>query len=279
MAKQRVTGPKNDDHVSKMKKMSTSQAGKKDPSREESVLSERDKNLPSYTKKREKTSTKPLYSDYGDEVFDDLPSPSRLLGNRGSGFATSVSPVVNNQTKSNITDVAVKKTKKTKNRDPEPSPSASLPNLAQKERTKPSISKPQHEIIEIPDDTPPDSTELPLAIEKGSPVKQSTLPLPERADQPPNLKRKASQDETRTEELKKRAKQSPFVSALKAHPSDLLNNEQPLGSEQPASPVSSASPVSPAAVSPMLAGRMDLTAKWDDGIDLLDEFKDIIKFI
>lgn len=112
-----------------------------------------------------------------------------------------------------------------------------------------------------------------MAIEKGSPVKQSTLPLPERADQPPNLKRKASQDETRTEEPKKRAKQSPFVSALKTHPSDLLSNEQPLSPEQPASPVS------PAAVSPMLAGRMDLTARWDDRIDLLDEFKDIIKFI
>ncbi|OQE13378.1 hypothetical protein PENFLA_c049G06462 [Penicillium flavigenum] len=269
VTKQRVTGPKNYDHVSKMK-MSTSQAGKKKPSREQSVLAERDKNIPSYTGKREKTPTKPLSSDYDDECFDDLPSPSRLLGNRGSGFATSVPPVVNDQAKSNITDVAVKKSK---NRDPEPSPSASLPKLAQKERTKLSISKPQHEIIEIPDDTPPDSTELPLAIDKESPVKRSTLPPPTRADQPRNLKRKASQDETRTEEPKKRAKQSPFVSALQVHASHLLNNELPPSPEQ------LASPASPAAVSPMLDGRMDLTAAWDDGIDLLDEFKDIIKFI
>lgn len=256
--------------------MSTSQAGKKNPSQEKSVLSERDKNIPSYTRKREKSAIKPLSSDYDDECFDDLPSPSRLLGNRGSGFGTSVSPVVDDQAKDKITDIA---TKETKNRDPGPSPSASLPNLAQKERTKPSISTPQHEIIEIPDDTSPDSTELPLAIDKESPVKQSTLPLPERADQPPNLKRKASQDETRTEEPKKPAKQNPFVSALQVHASDILNNEQPLSPEQPASPVSPASPISPAAVSPMLDGRMDLTTAWDDGIDLLDEFKDIIKFI
>ncbi|KAJ6189741.1 hypothetical protein N7519_004649 [Penicillium mononematosum] len=269
VAKKRVTGPKNDDHVSKMK-MSTSQAGKKNPSREKYVLAERDKNIPSYTRKRERSPTKPLSSDYGDECFDDLPSPSRLLGNRGSGPATSGSPVVNDQAKSNITDVAAKETK---NRDPEPSPSASLPNFAQKERTKPSISKPQHEIIEIRDDTPPGSTELPLALDKESPVKRSTLPLPERADQLPNLKRKASQDEIRTEKPKKRAKQSPFVSALQVHASDLLNNELPPSPEQPASPVS------PAAVSPMLDGRMDLTAAWDDGIDLLDEFKDIIKLI
>ncbi|CAG7953136.1 unnamed protein product [Penicillium nalgiovense] len=276
VTRQRVTGPKNDDHVSKVKKMSTSQAGKKNPSQEKSVLSERDKNIPSYTRKREKSAIKPLSSDYDDECFDDLPSPSRLLGNRGSGFGTSVSPVVDDQAKDKITDIA---TKETKNRDPGPSPSASLPNLAQKERTKPSISTPQHEIIEIPDDTSPDSTELPLAIDKESPVKQSTLPLPERADQPPNLKRKASQDETRTEEPKKPAKQNPFVSALQVHASDILNNEQPLSPEQPASPVSPASPISPAAVSPMLDGRMDLTTAWDDGIDLLDEFKDIIKFI
>jgi ATP-dependent DNA helicase HFM1/MER3 len=264
-----------------MKKMSASQAGKKNPSREKSVLSERDKNILSYTRKREKSPIKPLSSDYGDECFDDLPSPSRLLGNRESGLATSVSPVVYHQAKNNITDVAVKKTK---NKDPEPSPSASLPELAQKERTKPSISKPQHEIIEIPDNTPPDATELPLALDKESPVEQSALPPPTRADQPPNLKRKASQDETRTGENKKGAKESPFVPNLQIHASVLLNNEVPLSTEQAASPVSPASlvspaPVSPAPVSPMLDARMDLTADWDDGIDLLDEFKDIIKFI
>jgi ATP-dependent DNA helicase HFM1/MER3 len=258
-----------------MKKMSASQAGKKNPSREKSVLSERDKNILSYTRKRGKSPIKPLSSDYGDECFDDLPSPSRLLGNRGSGLATSVSPMVDDQAKNNITDVAVKKTK---NRDPEPSPSASLPNLFQKERTKPSVSKPQHEIIEIPD-TPPDSTKLPLALDKESPVKQSTLPPPTRADQLPNLKRKASQDETRTGENKQQVKQSHFVPNLQVHASDLLNNEVQRSPVQAASPVSPESPISPAAVSPMLDARMDLTAAWDDGIDLLDEFKDIIKFI
>ncbi|CAG8905940.1 unnamed protein product [Penicillium egyptiacum] len=258
--KPRVTGPKNDDPVSKVKKISTSHAGKKNPGREKTVLSERDKNIPSYKRKRENSPTKPLSSDYGDENFDDLPSPSRLLGNRKSGFAASVSPVVGDRAKNSITDVAVKEIKHT---EPDLSPSASLSGLPQKD---------QHEIIEIPDDTPPDSAELPMATDKKPPVKQSTV-LPLIVDKL-NLKRKASEDETRTEEDKKRVKQSPFVSALQVHACDLLNDEQPLSPEQPASPVS------PAAVSPMVGGRMDLTAAWDDdGIDLLDEFKDIIKII
>ncbi|KAJ5203403.1 hypothetical protein N7449_005482 [Penicillium cf. viridicatum] len=120
--KQRVTGPKNDGHVSKAKKMSTSQAGKKNQSRERSVLSERDKNVPSYNRKLEKSPAKPPSSDYGDESFDDLPSPSRLLGSRGSGFATWVSPVADDQAKNNITDVPAIESKHT---DTGPSHSAS----------------------------------------------------------------------------------------------------------------------------------------------------------
>lgn len=117
-----------------------------------------------------------------------------------------------------------------------------------------------------------------MTVNKESSVKQSTPLLATRSEQPPNLKRKASQDETQTEEHKKRVKESPFVSALQVHASNTLNDEQPLRPEHPASPVSPASPV--AAVSPVFGGRMDLTAAWhDDGIDLLDEFKDIIKFI
>ncbi|KAJ5203402.1 hypothetical protein N7449_005481 [Penicillium cf. viridicatum] len=115
-----------------------------------------------------------------------------------------------------------------------------------------------------------------MTITKDSSVKQSTLPLSTKADQPPTLKRKASQDETRTEH-KKRAKQSPFVSALQVHALNSLNDEPPLSPEQPAPPISPASPVSPV---PVIGGRMDLNATWDnDGIDLLEEFKDIIKFI
>ncbi|KAJ5597409.1 hypothetical protein N7537_007493 [Penicillium hordei] len=254
VAKQRVTAPKNDTYISKVKKMSTWQGGKKNPNRERSVLSERDKNVPSYKGKLEKSLAKPLSSDYGDENFDDLPSPSRLLRSRRSGFATSVSPVVDGQTKNNITDVPVIETKHT---DPETQPSALLSATLQKNQTKLITPKYQPEIIEIPDDTPPGS------INKYSSVKQSTLQLSTKADQP-TLKRKASQDETRTEHKKR-------------HASNSLNDEPPLSLKQREPPISPASPVSPITV---IGGRMDLNATWDnDGIDMLDEFKDIIKFI
>lgn len=272
MAKQRVAGLKNNSHVPKAKQMSMSQAGKKNPSRERSVLSERDKDVSSYKRKSKKSPEKPLSSDYGDEDFDDLPSPSRLLGNRRSGVARSVSPVVDDQTKNSITDVLAIETKHT---GTHPAPSTSRSNF-QKDQMKPSTPKPQHEIIEIPDDTPPDSR---MTITKDTSVKKSTLPLSKKEDQPPTLKRKASQDETRMEH-KKRGKQSPFVSTLQDHVSNSLNDEPPLSPEQPAPSISPASPVSPVSPVPVIGGRMDLTTTWDnDGIDLLDEFKDIIRFI
>ncbi|KGO73307.1 Helicase, C-terminal [Penicillium italicum] len=283
-AKKRVTEPKKDEHILKVKKTLTSQAKKKTTSREKSVLLERDKNVPSYTRKWEKTPAKSLSSDYGDEIFDDLPSPSRLLGKKGSRVATSVSPVLDHQTENKLTDVPVIETKRT---EPEHSTSASQSGQPQNDRTKPSTPKPQHEIIEIPDDTPPDSTGLPKTTDKDRSVKQSTSSLQTRVDSPPNLKRKASQDETRAEEQTKRVKQSPSASALQVHAPNNLNNKQTPNPEQPVSPVSPVPPVSPtspfspvAAVSPFIDGRMDLTAAWhDDEIDLLDEFKDIIKFI
>ncbi|CAI7629740.1 unnamed protein product [Penicillium discolor] len=273
VAKQRVTGPKNGGDVSTANKMSMSQAGKKNPSRERSVLSERDKNVPFYKRKSEKRPEKPPSSDYGDESFDDLPSPSRLLGNRGSGFARSVSPVVDDRTKNIITDVSAIETKHT---DTEPSHSASASRSdLQNNQMKPSTPKPQHEIIEIPDDTPPDPR---MTLTKDSSVKQSTLPLSTKADQPLTLKRKASRDETRTEH-QKRIKQSPFVSALQVHASTSLNDGPPPSTEQPA-PISPAPPVSPVSPVPVIGGRMDLNATWDnDEINLLDEFKDIIRFI
>ncbi|CAI7572064.1 unnamed protein product [Penicillium glandicola] len=263
VARHCVTEPNNDEHVSRVE-MSTSQAEKKNQNREKSVLLERDKNIPSCKRKQEKSLAYPPSSDYGDENFDDLPSPSHLLGNRGSGFATSVFLAVDEQAKNNITDVPVIETKHT-----DPKPSASLSEPPQRDQTKPPIPKPQQEIIEIPDDTPPDSAGLLLTKNKDSSVKQSTLPLSPRIDQTTNLKRKASQDETRTEEDNKRVKQSPFVSAVQFHALSPLNDEQPPSPEQPVSPVS-----------PVIGGCMNLTAAWDyDGIDLLDEFKDVINFI
>ncbi|KXG53178.1 Nucleotide-sugar transporter [Penicillium griseofulvum] len=250
-------------HVSKAKMISTPQVRNKNASREKSVLSERDKNIPSYKRKREKSPAKPLSSDYGDETFDDLPSPSCLLGNKGSGFATSVSPVVDHQPKNNITDAPAMETKHT-----EPKPSVPCSDLPHKDETKQSTSKPKHEIIEIPDDTPPNSMELPVTTptDKHSPVKQSTVPLPTEKDSPANLKRKAG--EPQNEEQNKRVKQSPFVTDSESHTSNILNNEQPPSPEEPGSPVAA-----------FIDGRIDFTATWDDGIDLLDEFKDIIKLI
>ncbi|KAJ5971903.1 uncharacterized protein N7479_001821 [Penicillium vulpinum] len=259
--KQRIAKPKNDDHVSKVK-VSTLQAEKKSTSGEKSVLLGRDKNIPSYKRTRENSSAKPLSSDYGDENFD-LPSPSRLLGNRGSGFAASISPVVHDDPVKNIAHVpGIKR----KHRDPNP-PASGL-QLPQKDQTKLPNSKTQHEIIEIPDDTPPDSTELPIAANKDSLVKQNTLSLATRTDQFSNPKRKAREDDQK-EEQKKRVRQGPLVSDFQVLASNSLNNEQTLSPGQPASPIS-----------PVVGSRMDLTPGWDDnGIDLLDEFKDIIRFI
>lgn len=273
MARQGVTGPKNDGLVSKAKQMSISQAGKKNPSRERSILSERDKNVPFYQRKLEKRPEKPLSSDYGDESFDDLPSPSRLLRNRGSGFERSVSPVVDDQAKNSTMDVPAIETKHT---GAEPAPSTLRINFSQKDQMKPSAPKRQYEIIEILDDTPPDSR---IKTTKDSPVKQSILPLSTKADQSSILKRKTSQDETRMEH-KKRVKQTPFVPALQVHASNSLKDEPPLSPGQPAPPISPASPASPVSPVPVTVGRMDLNATWDnDGIDLLDEFKNIIRFI
>ncbi|KAJ5374631.1 Nucleotide-sugar transporter [Penicillium concentricum] len=249
------------EHVSKTKKItSTSQAGKRNTSREKSALSERDKDIPPHKRKREKSPVKPLSSDYGDEAFDDLPSPSRLLGNRGSGLATSVPPVMDDRPKSTITNVPAMETKHTN-----PEQSAARSGLSPKDQSK----SPQREIIEIPDDTPPKSTGLPTKMNQDSPTKQSALRLSTRPDQSPSLKRKVAEDKTQDQEEKKRVKQSPFVPASQLHASTPLIDEKSLSPEQPVSPVS-----------PVVGGRMDLTAAWnDDGIDLLDEFKDIIKFI
>ncbi|KAJ5823570.1 Nucleotide-sugar transporter [Penicillium robsamsonii] len=233
-------------------------AGKKNTGREKSVLSERDKNIPSYKRKRDKSPTKPLSSDYGDENFDDLPDPSRLLGNRGSGLEISVSPVIDDQPKNNIADVPA-----TVKKHVDPKPSGSQFDLPKKDRKMSS----QHEIIEILDDTPPESTGLPTTTSTDSRIKQSTLRLS--THQSPSLKRKVAEDETQDQEQKKRVELSPFVPASQFHASNPLINEKPPSPEQPASPVS-----------PVIGGRMDLTAAWDDGgVDLLDEFKDIIKFI
>ncbi|OQE42952.1 hypothetical protein PENCOP_c003G06758 [Penicillium coprophilum] len=249
------------DHVSKVK--STSQAGKKDTNREKSVPSEREQNFFSYKRKREKSPAKHLSSDYGDERFDDLPSPSRLLGNRGLGLITSVPPVVDDQPKKNITNAPAIKKKRT-----DPKQSGSRSELPQKE-AKPSTPQPQREIIEIPDDTPAETTKLPMAVNKVLSGKESTLSLSTGPDQSPSLKRKASEDKTQKEKQEKRAKQNYFVPASHFQASTSLIDEKLPISEQPAS-----------SVSPVTGGRIDLSAAWEDGgIDLLDEFKDIIKFI
>ncbi|KAJ5138363.1 uncharacterized protein N7515_003211 [Penicillium bovifimosum] len=251
---QRANKPKQSEHHPKAKKTLQPQVKRNNGARSTSVLSELDRNMLSL--KRKTTSpVKTLSSDYGDDDFDDLPSPSELLGHKRHDTTRTDAPVINSEGKGGTEDDPVVEKENvdvTQSSLARPKPSGK-----DQGQTEPSTLRTNTEIIVI-DDTPPCSAESPMLSDKGSPAEDSTVP-------PPSLKRKAGEDETQTEASPKRQKKSPSVRALQDHAQNALAEEKPLEPDQPISPV------------PWTG--MDLTTPWDDGIDLLDEFKDIISFI
>jgi ATP-dependent DNA helicase HFM1/MER3 len=267
MIEQRAKELKNGEHPPKAKKTLQSQATRNNETRSTSVLSGRHRNIPSL-KKKAMSPVKTVSSDYGDEDFDDLPSPSQLLGNKGHDAARTASPVVSSKAKGDTEAVPIVEKENVdvpRSSLSRPKPSGKDQTNSRKDQTKPSTLRTQTEIIVIEDDTPQGSPGPPMPSDKDTPAKQSTMPPPAVIKQSPPLKRKASQDETQKEKCSKRQKQVTPVPALQDHGSDALAEKEPLNSEQPASPVAWTG--------------MDLTAAWDDGIDLLDEFKDIIRLI
>jgi ATP-dependent DNA helicase HFM1/MER3 len=184
---------------------------------------------------------KPLSSDYGDDNFDDLPSPSQLLGNTGSNLTRAQSPMSSTQVKASNGAV----------------PQCSSPM----KQSRPSTPKTPPEIIEIPDDTPPPPTlGTPSPEPKLTTTEQSSLPSmnPEQ----PHPKRKASQDEASNS---RRFKRNPFVSPFR---------EKSPKSFKEITAVPEKTDI------PMIRTWLDLNADWHDAdIDMVEEFKDIIDFI
>lgn len=239
----------------------TSQAGKKSVDRTRPVFSEKDKNILPQKRAREECPIEALFSDYADGNFDDLPSPSQLLSNKKLDCAVLTSSEVDVKAKHN-TDPAHIVTKK---HTDTPLPSISRSEPSQNHSIKFSTPKPQPGVIEIADDTPPGSRKVPITTLREC-TKRSSLPLAMETDQTLKPKRKASQDENPKEVFQKRVKQNVSVLASPSPVRTSLNEGNRQSPEQP--------------TFPMTGPGMDLTAAWDDdGIDLLDEFKDIIRFI
>ena len=129
----------------------------------------------------------------------------------------------------------------------------------QKKQSKPPTPKTQPEIIEIPDDTPPEATETPNAEAEPTATEQSSLPTMNSEHHP---KRKASQDETQET---KRFKRNQFVSPFQ------VQSPKPF-KEISLDPENSDIPA--------IRTWLDLNTDWHDAdIDMPAEFKDIIDFI
>lgn len=258
--RRQTTKPKGDDPFVKVKRGSTSQTAKKTLSQSRPALSEKDKNTLPQKRKREASLKKDLSSDYGDEDFDLL-SPSRLLGNKEPESKRPVSSLMSAKTPEEIRQNPHGE----RNCADDLEASVSRPKPSRRSQSKLSTPKPQATTIVIADDTPPESHKFPITDHKESSNKQSKLFLPPGINETPVPKRKASPDEPPKQSQQKRVKRSFSASVSPLQVSSHSSQEEPLNAELP--------------VSSAIAG-MDLTAAWhDDGIDLLDEFKDIITFI
>ncbi|CAG8932589.1 unnamed protein product [Penicillium salamii] len=220
------------------------------------ALVEKDKNV--ILAKRKEPPVKPPSSDYGDDSFDDLPSPSTLLVNVRKNLAKGESSAGNAPEKGTAftpSDIEKGRTKNTVH----PTIRSQLHQTKPSKRTTPD----EHEIIEISDDTPPKATLSSVELLKSTATGQNTLqsPAEERSD---DMKRKASQDENQTT---KRFKRNPFVTPFRVQ-----SAEAPDFEEAPLDPKDSGLPVP--------RTWFDLNAEWlRDDIDMIEEFKNIVDFI
>ncbi|CAG8158979.1 unnamed protein product [Penicillium salamii] len=246
--KNALSGSKPNSSIPQLKKKASAQG--------RLALVEKDKNA--VLAKRKEPPVKPLSSDYGDDSFDDLPSPSKLMVDFRKNLAKRESSACNapeKETAFTPSDIEKGRIKST----------VHPTKRSQLHQTKP--SKPttpnEHEIIEISDDTPPKATLNSVELLESTATGQNTLQVPaeERSD---DMKRKASQDENQTT---KRFKHNPFVT-----PFQVQSPEAPKSEEAPLDPKDSDLPVP--------RTWFDLNAEWlRDDIDMIEEFKNIVDFI
>jgi ATP-dependent DNA helicase HFM1/MER3 len=262
MAKQRTSEPKKTDNSSKTKSL-TSQVGKKTSTQAKFALSDRSTSIFSSKTKRVLSPLRIHSSDYDDDDFNDLISPSLLLGEPGTSFARPNSPMTEKQTQHTFEAVpSIAKKHATSSAPSAPQAESSLGS-----QTKPSTPQTQHEVIEIQDDTPPEYAEQAVPTHK-IPPKQSTLSTTMERNRARSLKRKPNQIERRNDESQDRSKRNSSISSFMIQPLKYMAGETPLSLQREASSFST------------LEAGVGFTAEWhdDDTSDLLDNLKDIIDF-
>lgn len=261
MTKQRTSESKKTDNSSKTKSV-TSQVGKKASTKSKFALSDRSRSILSSKSKRVLSPLRIHSSDYGDDDFNDLISPSLLLGDSGTSFARPNSPMTETQQHTFEAGPSIAKKHSTSS-----APSAPQAESSLESQTKPSTPQTQHEVIEIQDDTPPEYAEQAVPTHR-VPPKQSTLSTTMERNTACSLKRKASQIERRNYENQDRSNRNSSISSFMIQPLKYMAGETPLSLQTGASSFSS------------LEAGIGLSTEWhdDDTSDLLDNFKDSIDF-
>lgn len=262
MTKQRTGESKKTDNSSKTKSV-TSRVGKKASTKAKFALSDRSRSIFSSKTKRVLSPLRIHSSDYGDDDFNDLISPSLLLEDPGTSFARPNSPMTETQTQHTFEAVpSIAKKHSTSS-----APSAPQAQSSLESQTKPSTPQTQHEVIEIQDDSPTRYAEQAVPTHR-VPPKQSTLSTTMERNMARSLKRKASQIERRNDESQDRSNRNSSIPSFMIQPLKYMAGETPLSLQTEANSFST------------LEAGIGLTAEWrdDDTSDLLDNFKDIIDF-
>ncbi|KAJ5296062.1 hypothetical protein N7508_010883 [Penicillium antarcticum] len=263
VAKQRNGQSKKADNLSKAKSL-TSQVGKKASIQGKFALSDRSRSMFSNKTKRVLSPMRIHSSDYGDDDFSDLISPSSLLGEPGNSFARPDSPMTEPQTQNAFTAMNSRPKKHSISSAPS-APQAESSSLGS--QTKPSSPQTQHEVIEIQDDTSPESVKRAVSKHRKL-AKQSTLPVTMERNSARNLKRKASQTEPKDEESQGDSRRHSSISSFLMQPLKYMGVRTPHPPQKDAPSF------------PMDEADMALPAEWhdDDTSDLPDIFNDIIDF-
>lgn len=206
---------------------STPQLGKKPSIQPKSALAEKDKNILT-AKKMQFGAMKEVSSDYGDESFDDLPSPSQLLRSAENPFKAQPST---SESHTKIKQITISDIIN------EPQESVDLSNeskeLHENRESQPTTPK-ESEIIVIPDDTPSQNTER--SVPELESVALEKIQSEDSADAQSNqLKRKATEDEIEDIE---RHKRNPFLPPSRI-PSFLIpeSRERSIDTESPKGPL------------------------------------------
>jgi hypothetical protein len=260
VAKQRTIEPQNADILSEAKSLPYQIRGGK-ATQGKFTLSDRSSSMFSSKTKRVLSPMRIHSSDYGDDDFNDLISPSILLGEPDTGFARSGSPMIDTPDRNSFKAISGT----TKKPEISSAPSAAQAGSSLGSQTKPLTPPTQHDVIEIRDDTPPEYEKRAVSVHRIIP-KQDTLPVTMDRDTARSLKRKASQINPRSEESQDRSRRRSSISSFMMQPLKYMAGDLPLPSRREISPFH------------MPETDIDLTAEWlnDDTSDLRCNFKDSI---